>query len=143
MWLGCTDEPPPEVTSETEPATSDTGSSTLEGYCGDVGAFDMAFGGFVEDSSGQRMGGVLITLEERNWAQQSFTQALSDPDGRFELSASDLPVIEDCWGHAVSFWLVGSTDTLWGDKPLNANIIEALDAGAESIELAFPLILRE
>ena len=91
---------------------------------------------------GDLVAGADVFLEERNWAPDVFGQDRADSGGQFEISAFGMPLVEDCWGFGVSFWLVGETETLWGDKPLNAPIIDTLAAGSPSVDLDFPLILR-
>lgn len=141
--MGCVDERSSQTSEIPPPPPSDTGEPSLEGSCGEVGSFDMAFQGFVEDRDGQRLEGVTVALEERSWTQQIYKRDVTDVSGEFKVSDQDLPMIEGCWGTVVSFWLVGSTDTSWGERPLNAHIIEALDAGRGVIELTSPLILSE
>ncbi len=142
MWMGCAEEPPASSVGPTE-TSSDTGTIPPEDLCGEIDAFDMAFEGRVEDASGQPVGGATVTLEERNWVNQRFGEDRSSAEGVFEISAYALPRIEGCWGTGVSYWLIGESGPLWGEKPLNANFILALEDGLSSISLDFPLILRE
>ena len=126
-----------------EPGPSTTDTTEPQGACGDVSSIDVSITGTVEDGDGTFLSGVSVWLEERNWNPGTIHgEATSDGAGSFTFQALGLPVVEDCWGTAVQFYLVGETDTLSGEKPMNSPIFNAYDDGSYSVDLgAFGLIV--
>jgi hypothetical protein len=138
-WLlvwGCEKES--EGDSGTEPEPDPPGA------CGEVSSFDAVITGRVQDDAQNAVGSALIDLEERSWTPGTLHgSATSNADGTFTLTATGMPAVEDCWGTAVSFWLVGSEGELWGEKPMNSLLFDAWVTGTGQADLGeFPLTLR-
>lgn len=123
---------------------TDTGTDDPQGACGDVSAIDVTITGTVRDGDQQWVPGAEVALEERNWEPGTIHgQATTDADGRFTMSAVNLPVVEGCWGVVVQFWLIGTSGDLSGEKPMNSLIIGAYTDETFSVDLGGgPLILR-
>ena len=100
--------------------------------------------GTVEDDDHQPVADVDLALEERNWSPGTVHgTSRSEASGAFVLDASELPVVEDCWGTAVQYWLVGTRGDLAGEKPMNSLLVRAWLDGVEDVDLGqFPLIVR-
>ncbi|MCA9490727.1 MAG: hypothetical protein KC621_12440 [Myxococcales bacterium] len=100
--------------------------------------------GRVVDGDGVGVEGADLWLEERNWSPGRVHGAtLSESGGAFELVGGDLPVVEGCWGTAVSYWLVGDDGARTGEKPLNPELLHAWEDGSFAADISsFPLILR-
>lgn len=133
-------------TKDGEP-TGDSADETpldTDGACGAVSEVDLSITGGVVDAEGRPLPGAQVWLEERNWKPgQVHGEGTADGAGRFAFDAFDLPVVEGCWGSAVSYWLVGETGTLWGEKPMNPGLSAAVESGATTVDLgAFPLSLE-
>jgi hypothetical protein len=135
LW-GCEKEPEGDTGTEPDPDPP--------GACGDVSSFDATIVGRVADASGSSVSGAEIALEERTWTPGTIHgTATSEADGSFSLSATDLPAVEDCWGTAVSFWLVGSAEQTTGEKPMNSPLFDAWSDGTGQVDLGdFPLTLQ-
>lgn len=128
------------------------GSSTSEtddtddhaGACGDVSSMDVVLTGLVVDDDNVGVEGADLVMEERNWSPgHVHGVGRSGPGGAFEMQGVDLPVVEDCWGTAVSYWLVGTAGELTGERPLNPEFLHAWDDGTFTADISdFPLILR-
>jgi hypothetical protein len=135
LW-GCGKEPEGDTGTEPEPDPP--------GACGDISSFDATITGLVQDASGNAVGGALVELEERTWTPGTIHgSATAASDGTFVLAATGLPVVEDCWGTAVSFWLLGSSGDLSGEKPMNSLLFDAWADGTGQTDLgSFPLTLE-
>ena len=129
----------PEEVVPTEPSTGEP-----DGACGDVSAIDVGITGGVVDLDEQPIAGAHVVLEERNWVPGTIHgEADTDEQGRFAMDATNLPVVEGCWGVAVQFYLVGTADDLRDEAPMNSQIIGAYTTGTFAVELgAFPLVLE-
>jgi hypothetical protein len=127
-----------------ELATGETGGTEPVGACGDVTSIpELTIVGRVRDVDQNWVEGVDLALEERNWSPGTVNgTATSGPGGQFELVATNLTVVEECWGTAVSYWLHGVTDTAEGDKPMNPDLEHAWSSGSDQVDLGeFPLIV--
>ncbi|MEZ4239085.1 MAG: carboxypeptidase-like regulatory domain-containing protein [Myxococcota bacterium] len=124
-----------------EATTTTTGTTDPPGACGAVSSMDVHVVGTVEDDDHLPAAGVEIVLVERNWSPGTVHgTATSDADGAFALDGTDLPVVEDCWGTAVSYWLEGTLGEAWGEKPMNPLLMDAWVDGTFQVDLgAFPL----
>ncbi len=112
--------------------------------CSKGETFTMSFSGVAQDSGQAVVPGVQLTLEERNWQRGgTYGQATGDASGQFEITGEDMPlmVADRCWGTGVRFFLVGQTDELWGEKPLNDPMIRALEVGVTDVVLDGPIFL--
>lgn len=127
---------------EEEPSSTET-DGVPAGACGEFSSIDVTITGRVRDTDQQWVAGVDLALEERNWSPGTVHgRSVSDSQGSFSFAASGLPILEDCFGTAIQFWLVGQTDDLSGEKPMNPLIIEAWESGEHAISLGeFPLLL--
>ena len=136
LWSGCKEDE--------EPSSESTADSEPIGACGELSSFDVTVVGRVKDLDNQWVAGVNVALEERNWSPGTIHGAsVSDGDGAFSFAASGLPVVEDCWGTAVQYWLVGASGALAGEKPMNPLMVDAYESGLGVVDLGeFPLILR-
>lgn len=112
------------------------------GACGDVTSFDTVVRGHVEDAAGAPVAFATVWLEERNWAPGELGRGTSDAAGAFAVEARDLPVVEDCWGVATQFWLVGQKDALTGEWPATRILIPAYESGVDADMGPLPLVLE-
>lgn len=138
LWVGCGGGGSVDGSETSETDTE------LSGACGDVSSMDVTLTGKVVDGDGAGIEGADLWLEERNWSPgRVHGTARSSGGGAFELIAVDLPVVEGCWGTAVSYWLVGDDGARTGEKPLNPEMLHAWEDGTFAADItAFPLILR-
>lgn len=112
------------------------------GACGDVTSFDTTVRGVVEDAAGARVPFAEVWLEERNWAPGEKGRGAADADGVFAIDGRSLPVVEDCWGVATQFWLVGEKGDLWGEWPATRILIPAYTYGEDAEMGDLPLVLE-
>lgn len=133
VGVGCAGSDDPTLAPDPEPA----------GACGDYHETDVQIVGRVTTADGTPVEGADIWLEERNWAPGTVHgSGTADAQGAYTFDATTLPIIEDCWGTAVDFWLVGEAPGLFGDKPMNPPIINAWNDGSLVVDAeTFPLIL--
>ncbi len=126
-----------------DPTPIDTDDGSTGGACGDYLETDVEIVGHVESRSGAPVEGADVWLEERNWAPGTIHgSATSDASGNYSFFARDLPIIEGCWGTAVSFYLAGEIEGFSGDKPMNPPIINAWNDGSLTVDATvFPLVL--
>jgi hypothetical protein len=132
--VGCRGETP------TTPTGDDDDEPT--GACGEVTSFDTTVRGRVEDAAGAPVPFADVWLEERNWAPGEKGRGKADADGVFAIGARSLPVVEDCWGVATQFWLVGEKDALWGEWPATRILIPAYEYGEDADMGDLPLVLE-
>lgn len=133
--IGCTDSG-----SATD---TDTDTGRPPGACGDVSSIDVSITGGVRDQDEHPVSSAHVALVERNWEPGTVHgEANTDSSGHFTMEATDLPVVEGCWGTAVQFWLEGDKGAQTGEKPMNSLIIGAYNDGSLDVDLGqFPLIL--
>lgn len=133
----------PSTTSPTDRTDPDSGRMPDEpAPCSKGETFDLTVRGQVVDPADEPLGGVTITLEERNWLPGTYGTATSAGDGSFSVTGRDLPlVLEACWDNAVRFWIAGHTDGLSGDQPINSLVLGALLRDQASLDLAVPIYL--
>lgn len=134
------------VASGCSPDTSDSDTSTsTPGACGERSTIaSVEITGFVQSTVDQsRVPDVQIQLVETNWAPGTIHgTGRSDANGRFTMTASNITVIEDCWGLAVSYWLEGQKQDGWsGDKPMNPELMQVWETGDTDVVLEFPLLM--
>ncbi len=118
-----TDEAPPPTDTE------------VQGACADPVYFDLEISGLVTDG-GAPAEGVEVRIEERNWEPGTIHgTATTGADGRFTVLATELPIIEGCWGWATGFHVVaqrGASTAEWG---INSVITSAWQQGEAAVEL--------
>ena len=124
----------------------DTSPDTVPqgGACGEVTTWDVQVIGLVEDALGNPVEGADVLLEERDWTfGDTFGNALTDAQGRFEFEARDVVSVEGCWGTALDYKLVVVKGTKTLEEDVNSNLFTAIDQGDLIADLtAFPLVLE-
>lgn len=135
LWMGCAvgcvaDEP-----VDTGPDTDPEG-----GACGAVTEHDLVVTGVVH-LDGEPVEGANVVLEERAWhaGGKVFGTALSDAQGRFELSVDDVVSVEDCWGTALAYYLVGVRGDSRGELGVNGPLFHAIHNQESSTQVLFPV----
>jgi hypothetical protein len=135
VGAGCAGEDP----STSEPTDTE---DTQTGACGAVSSFDTTVRGHVQDIDGAPIAFADVWLEERNWAPGEFGRGKGEADGTFAIEVRDLPVVEDCWGKATQFWLVGQKDALTGEWPATRILMPAYTYGEDADMGTLPLVLE-
>ena len=80
--------------------------------------------------------GADVRLEERNWAPGTVHGAgTTNEQGEYTILATDMPIIEGCWGWATGFYIVAEQDGLYDDWGVNSSITSAWIEGKDTIEL--------
>ncbi|MEQ1564232.1 MAG: carboxypeptidase-like regulatory domain-containing protein [Myxococcota bacterium] len=128
-----------------DPPAQESGADTQLGACGEKSEIaSVVIEGRVRDEQQNWVADVDVQLEEWNWDPGTIHGAgRTDATGAFSFTATNLPVLEDCWGTAVQFWLVGEKGYLRGEQPMNPYLIEAYESGAGSVNTGdVPMILR-
>lgn len=126
-----------------DPSTTTTGDDDGPGgACGAVSTFDTTIRGHVEDASGAPVPFATVWIEERNWQPGEYGRGAADADGVFAVDGRDLPVVEDCWGVATQYWLVGEKDELSGEWPATRILIPAWTTGEDADMADLPLVLE-
>lgn len=122
--------------SDTGPADTDDG-----GACGEVTNHDVTLTGVVETAGGPAEGAT-VTLEERNWTSgQAFGTATTGADGSFQIDATGIVSVEDCWGTALDYYVVAESGDLSGERQINSTLFNALASGEADLSGA-PLLIE-
>lgn len=80
--------------------------------------------------------GATVRLEERNWAPTTLHgTTTTGANGTFSLDATDLPIVEGCWGWATGFWLVAERGGLSDEYGANTLIVNGWLDGASVVRL--------
>jgi hypothetical protein len=124
----------------TTPTGDDDGEPS--GACGEVTSFDVTIRGHVEDAAGAPVAFADVWIEERNWDPGEKGRGRSDAAGQFAIDGRDLPVVEDCWGLATQYWIVGEKDELTGEWPATRILIPAYASGGDADMGGLPLVLE-
>lgn len=121
LWLGCGEAP--EVSTE---------PTSTEPLCAEPVFFELTLGGSVTEG-GTAAPGAEVWLEERNWRPTTVHgQGQADAQGRYRFEATELPIIEGCWGWATGFFVVARQGDAIAEHPLNSKIVSAwLDGGTQ------------
>lgn len=105
-------------------------SAPPDGACGPVHYIDLEIRGLVQDESGMPAASVEVWLDERAWVPTTIHgQGMTDADGRFAFPATELPIVERCWGFAALFHIVAQDLESYGEIDANYPIISAWLAG--------------
>jgi hypothetical protein len=101
-----------------------------DGACGPVHYVDLEIRGYVRDGSGLPAAGVEVWLDERAWVPTTIHgQGMTDSEGHFEFPATELPIVERCWGFAALFHIAAQDLEAYGEIDANYPIISAWLAG--------------
>jgi hypothetical protein len=117
--------PPTADEAPFDSATTGAGAPP-EGACGPVHYVDLEIRGIVQDGSGLPAAGVEVWLDERAWVPTTIHgQAMTDADGHFAFPATELPIVERCWGFAALFHIAAQDLEAYGEIDANYPIISA------------------
>ena len=117
----------------------------LDSQCGETHTVDMTLSGYVIDDAWQPVADVSVWLEERNWTPlNSHGEAVTDERGRYHLSLTDVPIVEDCWGTGPQFYVVSEQGRARCEVPANMQLVIAwLDETLEADISGYPCVLVE
>ncbi len=113
------------TTTETA-ADSEDLMEAPQSACGNVWYVDMTMRGVLTDEMGQPLEGAEVWLEERAWSPiaKSHGMGMTDANGMFEFQVYELPIIEDCWGWAALYHVVGERGEASGEVEANLQVIK-------------------
>lgn len=113
--------------------------------CADTVYFDLTLTGDVQDGDGVAAGAD-VRIEERNYEPSTTVHgtAVTDPQGRFSVDATALPIVEGCWGWATGFYVVAEQDGRTAEWGINSVITGAWQDGDTTADLSgIPLDLAD
>jgi hypothetical protein len=123
-----------DTTDDDDGGTTDTDVVT-PWDCADPVYFDASFRGRVT-RDGAPAAGADVRIEERNWAPGTVHgSGTSNEQGTFDIPATEMPIVEGCWGWATGFFVVAEQDGLSDDWPVNAVVTSAWIADESVITL--------
>jgi hypothetical protein len=124
---------------------TDTEDSTplVDPGCADPVYYDATIRGRVT-RDGAPAAGAEVRLEERNWAPVTIHgSTLSSPTGDYSIVATQMPIIEGCWGWATGFYVVAEQDGLYADWGVNSPIVSAWTADESTVDLEAIILALE
>ena len=122
----------------------DTDDTDDGGACGDVTTHSLAVTGRVELSSGDPADTVDVWLEDRGWNPgTTLGQGTTDSSGAFTLENLTITGVEDCWATLLDYVIVSESEGLRGEKEINHQLYNAIEAGEEVADVsALPIVLE-
>jgi hypothetical protein len=116
-------------------AEEDQGSEDLldapDSMCGNVWYVDMEVVGQLVGPDGTPVPDAEVWLEERAWMPTSVHgEGWTDAEGHFAFEVTGVPIVEDCWGWAALFHVVGERDDASGEIDVNMQIVRAWQDGS-------------
>jgi len=143
LIAGCATDADVDLSSVVEEVPVEEVFDEHQSPCGEVSTFDLVLNGWVINEAGSPVGGAMLQLEERVWEPGHVHASVqTDEDGMFELSATGLTSVADCWGSALQYWIFGETSDMAGDLPVNTVIVEGMLGANSDAEMVTPLILK-
>ena len=134
LWItiaactGPTGDTAPDDTDETPPGLTDP-------ECADPVYFDATVRGKVTRGGAPAVGAA-VRLEERFWAPGTVHgEGTTGEQGEYSFLATEMPIIEGCWGWATGFYVEAEQDGLYDDWGVNSSVTSAWIEGKDTIEL--------
>lgn len=123
-------------TGDTDPAP--------KGACGEVTRHDLVLTGVVHHD-GVPVQGANVTLEERAWHADGkvFGTAVTDASGAYVLDVDDVVSVQDCWGSALAYYLVGVRGDARGEMGVNGPLYHGIKNADWDIEIRFPVEIAD
>lgn len=124
---------------------TDTEDSTplVDPGCADPVYYDATIRGRVTRDGAPAVGAE-VRLEERNWAPVTIHgSTLSSATGDYSIVATQMPIIEGCWGWATGFYVVAEQDGLYADWGVNSPIVSAWTLDESTVNLEAIILALE
>lgn len=104
--------------------------------CGETHIVDEQISGRVTDPAGNPVADADVWLEQRDWgALRIHGGGISDADGTFLFPATELPIIEGCWGVGPQFYAVADTGEVVGEVGANMAVVRGWQDGTGIADL--------
>jgi hypothetical protein len=107
-----------------------------QSQCGNVWYVDMTVVG--------QLTGPDVWLEERAWMPTSIHgEGVTDDEGRFSFDVVEVPIVEECWGWAALFSVVGEHADASGEIDANMQIVRGWQDGTNIADVSkLPFVLE-
>jgi len=103
--------------------------------CADPVYFDATVRGKVTRDGAPAVGAE-ARLEERYWVPGTVHgSGITGDEGEYSFLATDMPIIEGCWGWITGFYIAAEQDGLYDDWGVNSSVTSAWTEGKDTIEL--------
>lgn len=114
-----------------------------QGACGETSFIALDVSGRVVDDAGRAVHDVSVWVEQRHWGPTVVHgTGTTDTEGRYQFEASEMPIVDGCWGTGPQFFGVASDGTQRTELEINYALVTAWLGGTERVDLSDLLVFE-